>query len=214
MRMKMMNRIALALLLAIAFTGCSKQQPKQMTEEEFLNRYGNVPLLPDDMVRMIDDRNRERGTEDKTDNSQAFLTDLTEGSTSLMIVKQLDGGNVVTARNMLLTRIKLVVSFLPVYQKRTKIDAKTLADAKTFARDVLDYLIAHKDELDPRFLDLQWALAGLAQLFDDDPVQSQRLLGLVDELAKKKKEAKPAHAGDGSTRLTPKSAEEEPNNPH
>jgi hypothetical protein len=167
-----------------------------MTEEEFLKQYGNVPLLPNDISNMIDDRNRGRGIEDKTDYSQAFLTDLTEGSTSLMIVKQLDGGNVVIARRMLLTNIKLVVGFLPVYQKRAKIDAKTLTDAKVFAKDVIDYLIAHEDELDPRFPDLQGALVGLVQIFSDDPEQTQRLSRLMDELSKKKQKADAAHAGN------------------
>jgi len=194
--MKMMNGFALALLLAVNLTGCSKQHPKQMTEEEFLKQYGNVRLLPDDISKVIDDRNRRNGIEDKTDYSQAFLTDLTEGSTSLMIVKQLDAGKAETARKMLLTKVKLVVGFLPVYQKSAKIDAKTLADAKGFAKDVLDYLIAHKDELDPRFIDLQGALVGLAQLLGDDPEQRNRLSGLMDELSKKKPEAKPAQAGN------------------
>src|SRR5579859_6047668 len=106
--MKIVNRFVLVLLVAVSFTGCSTQQPKQMTEEEVLKQYGDVRLLPDDISKMIDDRNRRNGIEDKTDYSQAFLTDLTEGSTSLMIVKQLDAGKAETAKKMLLMKVNLV----------------------------------------------------------------------------------------------------------
>jgi hypothetical protein len=75
----------------------------------------------------------------------------------------------------------------------------TSTASKVFARDVLDYLIVHKDKLDPRYPDLRGALVGLAQLLADDPEQVRRLEELMASLAEKKTTdgAGPPVRGDG-----------------
>jgi len=127
-----MKRVSILLLCMIA-AGCVTHNPRSMSEEEILERYGDVPIIPDGMAWMIDDMNRERGIEDNADYAQAFQSDLTQGRVALMTVKQIDKGDIATARRMLLTSVNLNVGFLPVYQKRAEIEAKTLADAKIFA---------------------------------------------------------------------------------
>ena len=152
-----------------------------MTEAEFLNRYGKVSLTPEGIGSMIDDKNRQEGRKDTSDNVQAHRTAVTEAEIHLQMLQALDRGDTNMAKNMLLTTLNVDTGFLPEFQKRGKISKKQLEEATIFARNYLDYLAAHTNVIIVPRLDFNMAFYGLAGLLED-PADVQRLQKLIESL--------------------------------
>jgi hypothetical protein len=160
--------------------GCSKPAPHQLTEKEFLDRYGNAPMTAEGMVSIIDDRNRREGQKDTTDYVHAHRTTVTEAAMHLRMLQALDRGDTNLAKLMLLSTLNVDTGFLPEFQKRGKIPEKQLEEATVFARNYLDYLAAHTNLIVPR-LDYYMALDGLTDLLKDT-ADLQRLNQLLESL--------------------------------
>jgi hypothetical protein len=180
-----------ALLCAV---GCSKPAPRPLTEKEFLDRYGNVPMTPEGMDSIIDDRNRREGRKDTSDYGEAHRRAVSDAGIHLQMLQALDRGDTNMAKKMLLTTLNVDTGFLPEFQKRGKISEKRLQEASAFARGYLDYLAAHTNVIVVPRLDYNMAFLGLADLLKD-PADLQRLQQLLESL--NWNASKPATNGGG-----------------
>jgi hypothetical protein len=173
----------LALIVVVLFLGCGRQEPRRMGEKEFLERYHDVPMTPEGISKMIDDRNKIEGRKDTTDYSFEYSRSTSDGTITLLILRALDQGDVARAKQMLISRLNAGVGFLPEYGKSAKLTSEQVNDARKFAKDYLDYLASHTNEISPKRLDFQMGFLGLAQLLQDEPQELAQLKSVVQAMS-------------------------------
>lgn len=125
--------------------------------------------------------------EDETNYAQAFQTTLTEAKLNLLALEQIDKGDIAKARWMLLLQINLNLGFLPVYQEGAHLAPSAIEDAQDFAKDALDYLTTHQEDLDLRSPAVSIAVNAIEQLLTDDPEQVKRVQTLAESLSREAK---------------------------
>ncbi len=141
----------------------------------------NVPMTAEGMVSIIDDRNRREGRKDTSNYAQAHLAMVTAAAIHLQMLQALDRGDTNMAKRMLLSTLNVDTGFLPECQKRGKISEKQLEEASVFARNYLDYLVAHTNVIVVPRVDFNMALYGLADLLKDR-ADLERLNKLLESL--------------------------------
>lgn len=172
----------LVILVTILLIGCATRKPEQASDQEFLQRYRDVPLTPEGMTAIIDDRNKRAGKKDTTDYAQAYDANATDGMTRLRILEALDKGDIPKAKRLLMTTMNVDAGFLPVFGAKAKISKEEQAQATKFARGYLDYLASHTNEIPAGRLDFTGCFIGLGQLLEDSPEDVTRLTNLIQRL--------------------------------
>ncbi|MEI8288312.1 MAG: hypothetical protein WCH99_02475 [Verrucomicrobiota bacterium] len=190
-------------MAALAPSGCSTREPDHLSEQEFLRRYHDVPLTPEGVTSIIDDRNKRAGKEDNTDYAQAFDGNVSQGMVNLRVLEMLDRGDTAKAKRMLITSMNIDAGFLPVFGARAKLSKEQQEDAAKFARRYLDYLVAHTNEIHVGRPDFGGCFIGLAHVLQDSPDDLNRLTNMIQRLnwpqARKGTAAQPIRSETNST---------------
>jgi hypothetical protein len=189
-----------AVLVCLFCGGCAKEDPVKASEEELVQRYKDVVLTPEGVASIIDDRNKREGRNDRTDYAQAFADNVTDGMTQLRVLEALDHGDVAKAKQVLITAINIDTGFLPVFRARAGISEAQRAEAEKFARNYLDYLIAHTNEVQVGGGDFAGCFAALGSLLEGSPDDQARLTNLVHSLGWLQLGESPAASGPASNK--------------
>jgi hypothetical protein len=170
------------ILTTFVCAGCSTREPQQLSEKEFLERYHDVPLTPEGMATIIDDRNKLAVKKDTTDYAQAYASNVTDGTIKLRVLEALDRGDVAKAKRLLITTMNVDAGFLPVFGARAQISKVQREDASKFAKGYLDYLIAHTNEIQVGRVDFGGCFIGMGSLLENSPDDLIRLTNLIQSL--------------------------------
>lgn len=193
----------MVVLAALAPSGCSTREPDRLSEQEFLRRYHDVPITPEGVTSIIDDRNKRAGIKDTTDYAQAFTGNVTDGMVKLRVLEALDRGDTARAKRMLVTAMNIDTGFLPVFGARAQLSKEQQDDAAKFAKGYLNYLVAHTNEIHVGRPDFGGCFIGLAHVLQDSPDDLNRLTNLIQSLnwpqARKGTAAQPIRSETNST---------------
>lgn len=121
-------------------------------------------------------------TAPKEDYQQAYEMDLVDGKVMLTTLRALDAGDVQKARRIGITDLHITLSALADYGVRAHPTAEQQQEAVTLARGVLDYMLAHREEIDPRLPSVRIGIRGLQQILTQ-PEDVRRLTELSHYLA-------------------------------
>jgi|GEM_PF-2744625 len=100
---------------------------------------------------------------------------------SLAALHSLDSTNVVQARKILLLPVFLDLDFWASADDYAKANAteEQKTELLSLAHKTLDYLLKHKEEIDPRFPDVKAGVRGLEKILTQ-PEDIRKLQGLAD----------------------------------
>jgi len=129
-----------------------------------------------DSLSRLRQRKDTRCRRDAIDYPQAFLDDLAEAKTCMQVIRRLDEGKVEDARWKLLRVAILNTSFISDYDDFGKISKRDVREAQAFARELLDYLNKHRDELCPDMPDLENCLLAISGFLGEESHAEVRLL--------------------------------------
>jgi hypothetical protein len=118
----------------------------------------------------------------KENYQQAYEASLVEGRVMMTVLQSLDTGDVRKTRKLGMLSLHLTLSFLPHYAAETNPTAEQRQEELALARGVLDYMLVHRDELDPRLGSVRMGIRGLQKILTH-PEDVQRLTELSDYLA-------------------------------
>src|SRR5947208_648533 len=88
----------LAIIATLLSAGCLKQQPLQLSKQEFLNGYQDLSVTPEGIAKIIDDQNRLAGKTDVTDYAQEYGRNVSDGFTKLLVLEAIDRGDIAKAK--------------------------------------------------------------------------------------------------------------------
>jgi|ERR1017187_4285607 hypothetical protein len=117
---------------------------------------------------------------------QAIQSDLVQAQVSFRTLKPVDSGNTVKARHLLMLPVWMGLdgARFDSVEGLASLTPQERQDWTTLARQTLDYMLLHKDDWDPRLLDVQAGMRGLCY-FLTGPEDVRRLKELSDYLATK-----------------------------
>ncbi len=97
-------------------------------------------------------------------------------------LRTLDTGDISKTRRVAMTSLHVTLSFLPTYAARAHPTAEQKQEEVALARGVLEYMLVHREECDPRLPSVRMGLRGLQKLLTQ-PDDVRRLTELSDYLA-------------------------------
>jgi hypothetical protein len=127
-------------------------------------------------------------TASKDNYQQALDSDLSEITFSLAALHSLDTTNTVTTRRIILVPVFTGLDLWSLQKIFEKANAtpEQKKELISLARETLNYLLQHKEDLDPRYLDLQAGVRGLKRILTD-PDDVNKLQELSDYFAQVQK---------------------------
>ena len=121
-------------------------------------------------------------TAPKENYQQAYETDLTYGRVMMRVLRTLDTGDIRKARRLGMTSMHVTLYSLSDYAAQAHPTAEQRQEVLSFARDVLDFMLAHREEFDPRLPSVRTGLRGLQRILTESE-DVRRLTELSDYLA-------------------------------
>ena len=103
-------------------------------------------------------------------------------SSGSSVVGTLDTGDIQKTRQVAITSLHITLSFLPTYAAQANPTPEQKREGVALARDVLDYMFAHREEFDPRLPSVRAGLRGLEKILTQSE-DVHRLTELSDYLA-------------------------------
>ena len=122
---------------------------------------------------------------------QAFEADLSEATLFMKTLTTLDSGDIAKTRNVAEIPLFVDLDVLPYFAARGHPAIEQKQEMVALARQVLDYMLRHRSEWDPRLPSVQAAVRGLQKILTE-PEDVRRLQELSDYFvaAEKKLETK------------------------
>jgi hypothetical protein len=121
-------------------------------------------------------------TAPKENYQQAYEASLADGGVMLTTLRTLDTGDIRKTRQVAMTSLHVTLSFLPTFAAQAHPTAEQKQGELALARGVLDYMISHREEFDPRLPSVRMGVRGLQRILTQ-PEDVQRLRELSDYLA-------------------------------
>jgi hypothetical protein len=121
-------------------------------------------------------------------HQQAYDTDLAQGRLMITTLRALDTGDITKTRLVPLNSLYTTLFFLPFHAAEIHPTAEQKQEELALAREVLDYMLLHRNELDPGSLSLRMGMAGLRSILTE-PGDTPRLKELSDYLSGAEKKA-------------------------
>ena len=121
-------------------------------------------------------------TAPKENYQQAYEASLADGVVMMTTLRTLDTGDVRKTRHVAITDLHVTLSFLPIYAAQAHPTAEQKQEELTLARGVLDYMLVHREEFDPRLPSVRMGMCGLQKILTQ-PDDVRRLTELSDYLA-------------------------------
>lgn len=125
-------------------------------------------------------------TAQKENYQQAYEESLAEGRVMMNTLRALDTGDITKSKHIAVTSLHVTLSFLPIFAAKSHPTAEQKQEELALARDVLDYMLAHREEFDPRLLSVREGVRGLQKIFTQ-PEDVRRLKELSDYLTEAEK---------------------------
>ncbi len=122
----------------------------------------------------------------RQNDQQAFESDLSEATAFLATLQTLDSGDVAKARHIAMIPVCVDMAALPDYAAKSHLTEEQRQEWITAARETLDYLLAHRQEIDGRLPSVQMCVRGLRKILTK-PAEVQRLTELSDYFGRQKR---------------------------
>ena len=108
---------------------------------------------------------------------QAYESSLAEGRVAMTILHALDSGDIRKTRQVTMTSLHVTLSGLPTYAARAHATHEQRQEELSLARDVLNYMLAHREDFDPRLPSVKAGMRGLREMLtgSDDARQLAEL---------------------------------------
>lgn len=113
---------------------------------------------------------------------QAFEASLADGGVMMTTLRTLDTGDIRKTRQVAMASLHVTLSSLPTYAAKAQPTVKQKQEELALARGVLDYMLAHREEFDPRLPSVRMGVRGMQKILTQ-PVDVRRLTELSDYLA-------------------------------
>jgi hypothetical protein len=117
---------------------------------------------------------------------QIYEQSLADGQVTMMTLHALDTGDIRKTRQVAITSLHVTLSWLPELAFQAKPTEEQKREEIVLAQDVLDYMLQHKDEFDPRLPSVRVGVRGLQKILIE-PDDVRRCKELSDYLAVKQK---------------------------
>jgi len=117
---------------------------------------------------------------------QIYEQSLADGQVTMMTLHALDTGDIRKTRQVAITSLHATLSWLPELAFQAKPTEEQKREEIVLAQDVLDYMLQHKDEFDPRLPSVRVGMRGLQKILIE-PDDVRRCKELSDYLAVKQK---------------------------
>jgi hypothetical protein len=121
-------------------------------------------------------------TPPKESYQQAYECWLTDGSVTMMTLHKLDSGDVKTAKKMMMTQLFVTLDGLPDFSAQAHPTNEQKQDEIKLARDILDYMLKHREDFDPRLPTVRVGVRAMRKILTE-PDDLRRLTELSDYLA-------------------------------
>ena len=122
-------------------------------------------------------------TPPRQNDQQAFDSEFSEARLFLMTLQSLDSGDLARTRKLTLFAVCEDIASLPDYSARIGMTRWQQPQLVSLARGTLDYLLAHRQEIDGRLESVQGCLRGLKKILTQ-PDDIRRLAELSDYFEK------------------------------
>jgi hypothetical protein len=121
---------------------------------------------------------------------EAYNRDLVDGTWTIISLQDLDAGDTNRLRQNEMMRLGTEVDGLSFFDARAHPTPEEKQSAIGLAREVLDYLYAHRKDMDPRQPSLQATMHSLSKILKDpeDVKRLQKLLEYQAEIARMRSE--------------------------
>lgn len=118
-------------------------------------------------------------------DQQAFESDLSEAGLFLKTLQTLDSGDVAKTRQVAMIPVCVDIASLQSYAAKRDLTSEQKQKLISVARGTLDYLLAHRQELDGRLPSVQMCIRGLRKILIE-PEDVRRLDELSDYFGRQK----------------------------
>lgn len=121
-------------------------------------------------------------TSRKEGYQQAYELWLSDGSVTMMTLHALDSGDIPKTKRMMSTQLLVTLDGLRDFAAQAHPTPQQKQDEIKLARDVLDYMLKHPDDFDPRLPSVRVGVLGLRRILTE-PDDVRQLTELSDYLA-------------------------------
>jgi hypothetical protein len=118
----------------------------------------------------------------RENHQQAYGESLTHGQVMMFTLRTLDAGDVAKTRRVAMTSLYVALAFLPIHAAQINPTPEQKQEELALARDVVDYMLLHRNELDPRYATVRMGMKGLQKILTE-PEDTRRLGELSDYLS-------------------------------
>jgi hypothetical protein len=122
------------------------------------------------------------GGKPKENYQQAYEQSLADGTVTMTTLRALDIGDIRKTRQVAMTSVHMTLSSLSTLAAQAHPTPQQKLEELTLARDVLDCMLAHRDEFDPRLPSVRVGVRSLQKCLTE-PEDARRLKELSDYLA-------------------------------
>ena len=117
----------------------------------------------------------------KESYQQAYEQNLTDGSVTMMTLRALDTGDVQKTRRMAMTSLHVTLGGLADFAAQAHPTPEQKQETVKLAKEVLDYMVAHREDYDPRLPSVRVGMRALQKILTE-PDDVLRLTELTDYL--------------------------------
>jgi hypothetical protein len=125
----------------------------------------------------------------KEGQPKAYDLWLDDGTITMFLLHKLDAGDIAVTKRAMMTQVLVTLDGLPDFAAQTHPTAEQKQEEIKLARDVLDYMLKHREDLDPR---VRLGVRAMQNMLTE-PDDVRRLKELSDYLAGAEKSLSEAH---------------------
>ncbi|HWY74242.1 MAG TPA: hypothetical protein VN281_01425 [Verrucomicrobiae bacterium] len=121
-------------------------------------------------------------TSRKEGYQQAYEEWLSDGSVTMIMLHTLDSGDIQKTKRMMTTQLLVTLDGLPDFAAQTHPTPQQKQEEIKLARDILDYMLKHREDLDPRLPTVRLGVRRMQKILSE-PNDVRRLTELSDYFA-------------------------------
>jgi hypothetical protein len=110
---------------------------------------------------------------------------LSDANVSMKTLRTMDSGDIPGAKKMLMTSLLTTICTFPYYADQAHQTDQQKYEETRLAREILDFMLTHQDDFDPRSPSVQNGMRGLRRILTE-PDDVKRLTELSEYMEKKK----------------------------
>jgi len=121
-------------------------------------------------------------TATKENYQQAYEQYLCDGDVTMTTLRALDTGDIPRTKRVMMCSMHMTLDGLAFLGPQSHPTPEQKQEEIKLAREVLNYMLAHRDDFDPRLLSVKFGLRGMRKILTE-PEDVRRLTKLTDYLA-------------------------------